>query len=327
MNLEDPLALSAYLKQKGVTGASQQMTVEVLSGGVSCHTLLVRFGGTGGLVIKQALPKLKVKEEWYADPRRIHIEAAAMKALEGLIPAGSVARFVFEDPRYHILAMEAVPTPHENWKQLLLQGTVDPGHFEQFAHILAGIHRGSFEQERYRRAFADRSFFESLRLQPYYAFTAEQVPPAAGFLQQLIADTLNLRCSLVHGDYSPKNVLIHRDRLVLLDHEVMHYGDGAFDIGFSMTHFLSKALHLPAKKESFTKAARHYWKTYVDHFEEAKQWESRAVRHTIACMLARVHGKSPLEYLDEGERRDQSNCCLRLLAALPESMNELISAI
>ena len=115
--------------------------------------------------------------------------------------------------------------------------------------------------------FDDRSHFESLRLEPYYAFTATQIPAAAGFLQALIAGTRARRLTLVHGDFSPKNILIHRDSLVLLDHEVIHWGDPAFDLGFSLTHLLSKAHHLPNHRADFANAAREYWQTYRDGFD------------------------------------------------------------
>ena len=114
------------------------------------------------------------------------------------------------------------------------------------------------------RIFANRDFFESLRLEPYYAFTAARVPAAAVFLDALTRDTRQIGDTLVHGDYSPKNILLHADRMVLLDHEVVHWGDPAFDLGFSMTHLLSKAHLLVDRRPAFADAARRYWQAYLD---------------------------------------------------------------
>jgi 5-methylthioribose kinase len=145
-------------------------------------------------------------------------------------------------------------------------------------------------------------------------------------LTDLIAATLDRRDTLVHGDYSPKNVLVHAGRLILLDHEVVHFGDPGFDLGFSLTHFLSKAHHLPERRADFARAAARYWAAYRATTGDAP-WtdglEARAVRHTLACLLARVRGRSPLEYLDEAERDRQARAAVALMAAPPTTVAAL----
>jgi aminoglycoside phosphotransferase (APT) family kinase protein len=227
--------------------------------------------------------------------------------------------------------MQAVPQPHENWKTVLLGGRVCADHFRHFATLLATIHREAYGRADLAEIFGDRSFFESLRLEPYYGYSAQQAPAAAAFLQSLIRETLACRITLVHGDYSPKNVLIHEGRLVLLDHEVIHFGDPAFDLGFSLTHFLSKAHHLPALRREFASAALEYWRVYLHAVGAlgAPAWaadlEPRAVRHTLACLLARVVGRSPLEYLDPAERVRQRDAVLSIMPSAPASIADLIS--
>lgn len=327
MNIENPVQLKAYLVKKGWLPEAEPLVSENLTGGVSCRTILVKRRDQPDFVIKQARAKLQVEEDWFSDPARIHVEAAAMRALQALTPPESVPHLLFEDRDHHLLAMEAVLQPHHNWKSLLLKGKIDLNHVEQFARLLAGIHRHSLHNESHRREFADRHFFETLRLEPYYAFTAGQAPEAATFLQQLIDDCRKVSLSLVHGDFSPKNILVYKDRLVLLDHEVMHFGDGAFDIGFSMTHLLSKARHVKGCKTAFLEVANRYWSVYRKHFPVDDAWEQRAVRHTIACLLARVRGKSPLEYLTGEERNSQEAFCIKMIEALPSGMPELISRL
>jgi 5-methylthioribose kinase len=324
MNFDNPDQLTTYLKEKSLLLPDEAATFRPLRGGVSCNTVWVQRTDKPDFVLKQARSRLEVQEDWFSDPARIHIEARGMQALQELTPPGSVPALLFEDADHHLLVMEAVPVPHKNWKTLLLQGQVDKDYFRQFGELLAGIHRRSFRRERYRRQFADRRFFETLRLEPYYAFTARQVPEAAAFLQQLIADCRRVELTLVHGDFSPKNILIQKDRLVLLDHEVMHYGDGAFDVGFSMTHFLSKACHVAGLKQDFLDAAGYYWNVYRDNFQVDRDWERRAVHHTIACMLARVRGKSPLEYLSDAERNRQQKLCLTMIEDPPSGILQLI---
>ena len=329
LDIEQPDQLLAYLKAAGHIDPDEQPLVRNLAGGVSNRTVWIKRPDGSAWVLKQALAKLRVPVDWFSNPERIHHEALGLRWLTQLAPPGTIPALVFEDHAHHLLAMQAVPQPHANWKTLLLAGQVQVDHVEQFGRILGLIHRKSSE----RRAetapiFDDRSIFESLRLEPYYSYTAGQVPAAAVFLQDLVEETRALRLSLVHGDYSPKNILVFQDRLLLLDHEVIHFGDPAFDLGFSMTHLLSKAHHLPAKRRAFAEAAQLYWRVYRQTLGEV-EWgaplEGRAIRHTLGCLLARVEGRSRLEYLDEEERTVQRRAVLNLMADMPADMPALVS--
>src|SRR5919112_6177691 len=264
LDIEKPGALVRYLKATGRVGEDEELVVRVLKGGVSNRTVLVERHQTGGAwVVKQALPKLRVAVDWFSDPQRVHREALGLRWLEALAPPGTITPLLFEDRDIPLLAMEAVPEPHENWKTMLLDGRLENDHVEQFGLLLGTVHRGGYERrEETEPTFWDRSFFESLRLEPYYGYTTEQVPDAADFLRTLVEETRARRDTLVHGDYSPKNVLVREGTLVLLDHEVIHFGDPAFDLGFSLTHFLSKAHHLPEKRSAFAEAALLHWLTY-----------------------------------------------------------------
>ena len=137
--------------------------------------------------------------------------------------------------------MEAVPEDHENWKSMLLSGRIVQDHFEQFGALLGTIQSQSAKSDLdLARVFADTTYFESLRLEPYYLYAAKQTPAAADFLNTLAQETLLHKLSLVHGDFSPKNTLIYQGRLILLDYEVVHFGDPAFDAGFALTNALSQ---------------------------------------------------------------------------------------
>ena len=328
LDIEDAPALLAYLQRTGRIAPGEQPRIAVLQGGVSNRTVWVERASGEAWVLKQALAKLRVPVDWFSSPERIHREALGLEWLARLAPPGSIAPLLFEDRERHLLAMRAVPQPHANWKTMLLAGQICAGHFRQFATLLAAIHRDAYGRADLAELFGDRSFFESLRLEPYYGYSAQQAPAAAAFLESLIRETLDCRITLVHGDYSPKNVLIHEGRLVLLDHEVIHFGDPAFDLGFSLTHFLSKAHHLPSQRREFASAALEYWRVYSEALG-APAWaadlEPRAVRHTLACLLARAVGRSPLEYLDPAERVRQRDAVLRILPSAPATIADLIS--
>lgn len=325
MDIENAEELTAYLRETDRVGRDETPDIRVLAGGVSNRTVYVGRASGEQWVLKQALAKLRVQVEWLSPPERIGREAMGMRWLGKLLPAGSVPELIFEDPEHFLLAMSAVPEPHRNWKSMLLDGALSGDHVDQFARLLASMHHGSRTEEA-AAAFDDRSYFESLRLEPYYQYTAQKVPMAARFLEALVEETRATRLCIVHGDFSPKNILVHGERLVLLDHEVIHFGDPAFDIGFSMTHLLAKAIHV--QSAMFLEAALRYWRRYCDADPMwASGLEARGVRHTIACLLARVDGRSPLEYLSLAERDEQRTFALSLMTNPPASMAELIDGL
>ena len=332
LDIEDHDALVAYLTDAGRIEPGEPVEARTLAGGVSNRTVLLRHPSGEAWVLKQALPKLRVEVDWFSDPRRNEREATGMRFLEQLAPAGTVPRLIFEDRRQHLLAMEAVPEPHQNWKTRLLAGHLEMPRIAQFAALLATVHaRASQRGDELAREFDDRQYFESLRVEPYYKFTATQVPRAGPFLRQLIADSRATRVSLVHGDYSPKNILLQGDSMVLVDHEVIHWGDPGFDLGFSLTHLLSKSHLLAAHRAAFAGAARTYWELYchdlrqvsTDSLDWADQLERRVVRHTLGCLLARVAGRSPLEYLDQQHRQRQQAAVVQLMTQLPATVADL----
>jgi 5-methylthioribose kinase len=328
LDIEQSDQLCAYLRAAGHIEPGEQPALRTLDGGVSNRTVLVERASGETWVLKQALAKLRVQVDWFSNPERVHHEAQGLCWLAQFAPPETIPALVFEDHEQHLLAMQAVPQPHTNWKTMLLAGQLVEVHVEQFGCLLGLIHRrASARCAEVAPIFEDRSIFESLRLEPYYSYTAAQVPAAAPFLYALIEDTRTRRLTLVHGDYSPKNVLVYRERLILLDHEVIHFGDPAFDLGFSLTHLLSKAHHLPAQRQDFAWAAHHYWQTYCQTLGDvlwAADLEGHTVRHTLGCLLARVAGRSLLEYLDEAARTRQRRAVLALMSSPPARVADLI---
>lgn len=331
LDIENEPSLLRYLRATNRIAPDETPRTRVLAGGVSNKTVLVERPSGESWVLKQALPKLRTQVDWFSDPSRIRREAEALRWLPKLAWPGSITPLVFEDPSHFVLAMQAVPEPHENFKSMLLEGRAGLDHLAHFGALLARIHSKSVEHRAELEAvFGDRSFFESLRAEPYYAYSAQQVPAAAPFLSELIKRTRSRRLALVHGDYSPKNILVTggpRWHLVLLDHEVIHWGDPAFDLGFAFTHLLSKAHRgLRDDPKLGSGAAWLVWRNYsgplgnVPWRDDLEHW---AIRHTLACLLARVAGRSPLEYLDAEQRARQREAAVAMMADPPASVEAL----
>lgn len=330
LDIERSDDLLAWLRRTGRVGADETPAVRVLAGGVSNRTVLVERESGEAWVLKQALGKLRVAVDWFSPPERVHREALGLRWLAELAPSGSTTPLLFEDHDEHLIAMAAVPQPHANWKTMLLAGALQMDHVEQFARLIGTVHRRAWERRgEVEPVFRDRGYFESLRLEPYWAYTAERVPAARAFLLRLIDDIRARPLTLVHGDYSPKNVLVHDGRLVLLDHEVIHWGDPAFDLGFGHTHLLAKALHVADRRADFAEASRRHWRAYRDALGDVPWREDlgpRAVRATLGCLLARVDGRSPLEYLSESGRERQRTAALALMADPPTSYDVFADA-
>lgn len=344
LDIEDHAELARWLVGHGHAPNVETVRCRTLNGGVSNRTVWVEVGGEQApeghgpgprgvtrWVLKQALAKLRVKDEWLSDVDRIRREAEALRVLPELAPAGTVTPLVFEAPGENLLAMEAVPLPHLNLKTLLLEATLSRDQAAELAGQLgrllgqvqakAAAHAGEL-----RSRFANRSFFESLRIAPYYETSAEREPVSQSFYATLIGETRRTAerdATLVHGDFSPKNVLVREGRVVLLDHEVIHWGDGTFDVGFCLTHLLSKAHHVRVRREDYREAAICFWEAYA---ARRRADAGRCVRHSLGCLLARVVGKSPLEYLTSDEQRRQRSVVLGLMQSPPATVEALVRA-
>jgi hypothetical protein len=190
---------------------------------------------------------------------------------------------------------------------------------------LAKVHAATARQPELAARFPTDELFHALRLDPYLASSARAVPSCAEPLHALIAQTTTHRLALVHGDVSPKNLLVGPHGPVLLDAECAWWGDPAFDLAFCLNHLLLKGARQPLWTDRylacFTSLCTSYLAGVV--WEPPSALETRAARLLPGLLLARVAGKSPVEYLTEPWQQALVNafaqrCLLRPLASLAE---------
>lgn len=296
VDIENATSLRNYLLSKDRITAKDNVVSQLLSGGVSNKTVLVHIN-ENSYVMKQGLSKLRVPSDWYSNPARIAREAMGMQALKIILPPEQVTSLIFLDDQENILMMSAVPTPHENFKALLLKGGDQHALIQKMARMLSTIHQGTWQNHEIAREFDNTDFFHELRIDPYFRFCMQKFPEFAPWFQKNILDQLAIKNCLVHGDFSPKNILVYQNELVLLDHEVIHFGDFAFDFGFILTHLFLKSVHL--KSEKFLDDSLAFAKTYFHEMKNYlfKEDQNRAMHYFLACLLARVAGKSKTDYL------------------------------
>ena len=290
----------AELRAAGlVTGKDAR--VGPIPGGVSSEIYLVE-DGPRKLVVKRALDRLKVKDEWRADRSRNRFEQEYFAYVGKLLP-GAVPRVLHADAAGGWFAMEFVGGDMRNWKTELLAGRVDPAAAIRAGDTLGRVHRASWRDAAVQAQFATLENFTQLRIAPYLLSSADRVPELRALLLAEAARLGATRLALVHGDYSPKNLLVGENRLVILDAEVAWFGDPAFDMGFLLTHFQLKALYharsaAPAAAEPMLGLAGAAWRAYAAALGPRDAGlEARTVRLVLCLMLARIHGKSPVEYL------------------------------
>jgi aminoglycoside phosphotransferase (APT) family kinase protein len=279
--------------------------IDFLTGGVS--SIVVRVvTHEGAFVIKQALPQLRVEATWYSRPERSGIEARCALALAELVP-GSVPEVVAVVADRSAFVMRSAPAGTETWKDRLLRGEVSLPIAAAVGRMLGRIHAASAMRADLARAFADTSFFDELRIDPYLRYVAARTPDLAPALDAIAAELLATGACLVHGDFSPKNLLVPPDGGVLLvDHEVAHWGHPAFDVSFVTNHLCLKAIRFRAegRADAYLGVAATVLDAYAGEARHLELGVGRFASRTIgALLLARVDGKSPVEYLtDERDR-------------------------
>jgi 5-methylthioribose kinase len=278
---------------------------EVLAGGVSNVVLRVEQAGSL-MVVKQSRPQLRTRDEWFSDLERIHREQEVMELLGPLLPAGVVPRVLFADRARHVLVMEHAPLDAHSWKEQLLAGSVDLGTAEQVGQILGTIHEATAGRRDALERLADRRVFVQLRVDPFYRRVQERRPEVADAIAPLIEELLQAREALCHGDFSPKNLLVHRTGLTLVDYETAHLGEPAMDLGFFFSHLVLKAVHRPGERHRFLGLIRAAWKGYAGAvcFCSSDELLRRGLGHLGLCLLARIDGTSPVDYLPQEARRD-----------------------
>jgi aminoglycoside phosphotransferase (APT) family kinase protein len=312
-----PPEIIAGLRAMGLVGLGTP-SGRPLTGGVSSDIWVV--GLPCGLVcVKRALPRLRVEAEWRAPVERNLYEARWMRWARQAAP-GSVPELLGQDEATGTLAMRYLdPATHRLWKEELRDGHADPGFAAAVGATLARIHATTAADPACPAAFPTDAIFFDIRLEPYLLATAGRHPDRAGALQDLVAVTQTTRRALVHGDVSPKNILCGPKGPVFLDAECAWWGDPAFDLAFCLNHLLLKCLWIPRARDGFLACFAALAEAYMGGvaWESAEGLEARAARLLPGLLLARIDGKSPVEYVTRDSDRDRVRHVGRALLAAP----------
>jgi len=320
--------LAAFVLEAGLAAPGEAQVWTPLPGGVSSDIWRLEVGGRS-ICVKRALPRLKVAADWQAPVSRNLYEWRWLETVREILPQAAPAPLA-ADPGRGVFAMEFLdPVAYPLWKAQLLQGRADPATAAAVGERLGLIHERTALSPDLAARFPTDDLFQALRLAPYLLHTAGRHPEVAAALEALANRTASTRLALVHGDVSPKNILVGPQGPMFLDAECAWYGDPAFDLAFCLNHLLLKCLVAPSAREALLRSFVALAQAYLGQaaWEDAEDLEARAAALLPGLMLARVDGKSPVEYLtSDAQKTMVRDAALPLLRAPPRRLAQVAEA-
>jgi aminoglycoside phosphotransferase (APT) family kinase protein len=328
MHEAPPSEILTALRRMHLLAPGASATGERLTGGVSSDIWRIDLS-TGPICVKRALAKLRVAADWHAPVERNRYEARWMQRANAAAP-GTAPQLLGLDEKSGALAMQFLPPDnHPLWKTQLRDGDADPAFAAQVASSLARIHAATAADPTTPADFPTDQIFYDIRLEPYLVATAHAYPDVAPQLTDLVATTQANKRALVHGDVSPKNILRGPAGPVFLDAECAWWGDPAFDLAFCLNHLLLKSVWTPSATTGFLACFDALATTYraqID-WEPPADLEARAAHLLPGMFLARVDGKSPVEYITaEADKARVRRTARALLAAPVDQLSDVRQA-
>jgi aminoglycoside phosphotransferase (APT) family kinase protein len=324
---EGPIDLLDALRRMAIVSADTPVRLSPLAGGVSSDIYRADLPSRV-ICVKRALPKLRVAADWHAPVERSRYEVEWMRVAAEVVPEG-VPAILGADAETGSFAMAYLPPEtHPVWKTQLMAGLVAPEFALAVGDVLGRLHAATAGRPDLAARFPSDDIFYAIRLEPYLVATARVHADLAPRLKALVETTRTTRRALVHGDYSPKNILVGPAGPVILDAECAWYGDPAFDAAFVLNHLLLKGAGRPSLRARYAAAFDALAAAWLEHatWERRAALEARTAALLPALMLARIDGKSPAEYLTDDAVREDVRAFARPLIASPETALAAISA-
>ena len=324
-SLPEPIYKAAC--QFGLLELRTKFFYKKITDGVSSDIYYIKTENNKEFCIKRALRKLAVKEDWFAPINRSNFEAEYFKECKKIIPS-SFPKLLGHDSKKYILALEWFkPEQYSLWKKKLLNNKINVNDATQVSKILNKKHAFFFNKKNYEKKFSNDKTFHDIRIEPYILFTSQSYPEYKNkFLQA--ADNLMLnKKTLIHGDFSPKNILTGRNSAVILDAETACWGDPAFDLAFCNNHIILKSFLNPKIKNKYINLSKQFITNYIDNlnWDEKDLFTKRFFQLLPLLILARVDGKSPVEYFTEKEKVITRSFALEILNKNQCNINNFIS--
>lgn len=299
IDISNKNVLEQYLRERNFVDPDEGYSIHYCGGGVSCTVAFV-YAGKKPIIIKQGLAQLKVKEEWLCDPNRMNIEQQSTRIYHKLMPDCAPEVYFYDGDNY-IYGREAVPEDWRMWKADLLNGKLDFVAAGKVIQTLLTVHNTCSRDRAVAAEFGRKDIFYNLRISPYFEFIKGRYPERSALISSVIDFLMTAKITLIHGDFSPKNIMTDGNAVSILDYEVAHYGHPAFDLGFFSTHFVLKAIKNKQWAESYLNMLVYMMDQYFGGVDcmDTQELEACYLKTWALIILARVDGKSPAEYITE----------------------------
>lgn len=324
----DTQAITAFLRRRRLVALDAEVQVDALPGGVSNDVVALSAPGFYA-VLKRALGQLRVEQLWLADPGRIDTEGRALQ-LAGRLAPGAAPQVI--DLHEGYLVIERAPGSWRTWKDELLAREVRMEIADRLGRLLGTWQRETAHDGWVGLQFGDRTAFTQLRTDPFHRTIARRHPDLRDRIEHTVDVMDSAAVCLVHGDYTPKNVMIAPVRsedpatpqgLWVIDWEVAHVGDPTFDPAWTVGHLLLKTMHRPASGAEYATAARRFLAALDAALDGAVELDpAQLVRQTACLLLARVDGTSPAGYLDDAAAARTRLLGRRLLLDPPATVTD-----
>jgi 5-methylthioribose kinase len=295
--------LAAYLARAGLITPGEAVTVAPLGDG---NINWVRRFGTrmGTRVVKQARPALERFPQYEVSTERIVFEARYYEEVRRFDSEGICPRILFFDPSERVLVLEDLGDA-ERLDAALARGAEIAPAAAALGAFLGRVHAGTrgsdlaprFANDEMRRLHGDHVFLLPYRpnefpLSPALRAQAREIQADAGLVGRIdaaYARYLEPRGALVHGDVQAANVLLAPAGPKLLDAEIAHVGDPAFDLGQLVAHLLLPGL-ARGGTEPGRAAAEAAWAAYTKVFGPAHPAFAEAAVYAGIELLRRTLG-------------------------------------
>jgi hypothetical protein len=282
-----------------------------LPGGVSSEIHIAQIGSER-VVVKSALEKLRVASDWHSDPIRILAEGDALRWFHCVTPHYVPDPIAITDSPPGLVIPYA-PEPSVDWRTSLLSRITksDVEITRQLRQILTQWHSTSAKALSGTR-LDDTNRLRTLRLEPFYQDMATSLPEFNSVISDCITELLEQRTCMVHGDFSPKNVLLFEGGIWVLDAEVAHIGNPVLDYATMSAHLILKALFYRDSPES-SEIAQSMIEVFLDT-ESVDKLPATLSPHTGVFLGVRAIGRSPAQYLSSHQQLLALNIAKTLLA-------------
>lgn len=318
----------SLLKALGLMSGSDSPTIEPLSGGVASDIAKVSVNGDV-YCVKFALPKLRVRADWFAPVERSLAEYRWLQTVGEIVPAAAI-RLYGHSAEEHGFVMEYLSSPDSYLlKAALLDGEGQVSDAAAIGDLIGRVHAHSASTSFDRVPFQNRDDFHAIRIEPYLIHTADAHPGLRTAIHAMAEHLYEAEEVLIHGDVSPKNIIMNAGQPYILDAECATMGDPCFDVAFCLNHFVLKSIHVRGRSADYLEFCTAFWNSYARSvtWEAANDLESRVARLLPMLMLGRVDGKSPVEYLSDQNRDLVRRLAINLVSNPRPNISGLLSII